>query len=99
MRYNNPRVDQRFGNNNRRNGAQNRMDFAAVVANRSSGQAASGLARDKGLGQDNGPAPGNGHRVDGPAQVNGLRVGGQVRAGLRVDEAAATLLGIFSPAE
>jgi len=27
VRYNNPRVQQRFGNNNIRNGAQNRMDF------------------------------------------------------------------------
>jgi hypothetical protein len=27
VRYNNPRVEQRFGNNNRRNSVQNRMDF------------------------------------------------------------------------
>lgn len=63
-----------------------------MVAERSSGLAASGLARDKGLGPDNDPARVNGLRVDDPAQVNGLRADGPVQVnGPVAGEAAATL--------
>ena len=64
----------------------------AAVASKSSDLAASGLAQDKGRGQDNGPAQVNGHRVDGPAQGNGLRADGPVQGnGPVVGEVAATL--------
>jgi hypothetical protein len=52
--------------------------------------AASGLARDRGLGPGNDPAQDNGLQVGGPAQGNVLRADGRKRlSDLPADEAAA----------
>lgn len=69
VRYNNPRVEQRFGNNNIRNGAQNRMDFR--------GRAGNEVLRPGGPGA--GQRPGGGQRPS----AGQLPAGGRPGAGQR----------------
>ena len=71
VRYNNPRVDQRFGNSNLRNGAQNRMDFR-------------GRGGQQVLRPDGGQRPGAGQRPSGGRPSAGQRPsGGRPSAGQR----------------
>jgi len=71
VRYNNPRVDQRFGDNNRRNSAQNRMDYR-------------GRGGQQVLRPDGGQRPGAGQRPSGGRPSAGQRpAGGRPSAGQR----------------
>lgn len=63
VRYNNPRVDQRFGNSNLRNSAQNRMDFR-------------GRGGQQVLRPDGGQRPGAGQRPSGGRPSAGQRPSG-----------------------
>ena len=75
VRYNNPRVEQRFGNNNLRGGAQNRMDFRGR-------RRRTGPVRAKGLAA--GQRPGAGQRPAGGRPSAGQRPsGGRPSAGQR----------------
>jgi len=66
VRYNNPRVEQRFGNNNRRNSAQNRMDFRGRGGNQ-------GLRPDGGQRPGAGQRPGGGQRPSAGQRPSGGR--------------------------
>jgi Protein of unknown function (DUF3300) len=66
VRYNNPRVEQRFGNNNRRNSAQNRMDFRGRGGNQV-------LRPDGGQRPGAGQRPGGGQRPSAGQRPSGGR--------------------------
>jgi hypothetical protein len=79
VRYNNPRVDQRFGNNNLRNGAQNRTDFRGR-----GGQQVLRPDQRPGSGQRPGQRPSAGQRPAGGRPSAGQRPsGGRPGAGQR----------------
>jgi hypothetical protein len=76
VRYNNPRVQQRFGDNNLRNGAQNRMDFR--------GRGGQQVLRPGGERPGTGQRPSAGQRPSGGRPSAGQRPsGGRPSAGRR----------------
>ena len=98
VRYNNPRVQQRFGNNNLRNGAQGRMDFRGrngqqVV--RPGGGAGAATRPAEAAATVSPPAPPEAEivrRLGPPAVVEIVR-----RRGPQAAQGAATLWAIFNP--
>jgi len=75
VRYNNPQVEQRFGNNNLRNGSQARMDFRGrsgeQVLRPGGGQANLGGAGRPGVGGGGAGVPGAGGRANRPSVGGG----------------------------
>ena len=109
VRYDNPRVQQRFGSNNIGNGAQNRMDFRGrggdQVLRPGGGEQRPGAGQRPGGAQRPSAGPKT-FRREIPARRNGLREpepnpasdpladSGMQERGHRVDQAAATRLEI-----
>jgi len=84
VRYNNPRVQQRFGNNRTRAGAANRMDFRGRGGNQVLRPGGGQGANRPGAGRRPGQRPGAGQRPSGGRPSAGQRPsGGRPSAGRR----------------